>query len=151
MTWCCKAIIINNNNSSFLCHLAAGLASHWEKHYLEVIYWIRAALAFALLRATVLCIRGIRTTWRCLGFEDGAIIDSLSYLIIMSGLCYVLCLFLWSLWFVCCLVSCYLCMCFPSPTLLLLVCLVSLFFLIICFVFVVCHVCIILFLFWLLH
>ena len=38
--------------SSFLHRLAAGLALHWERHYLEVIYWIRAALVFALLRAT---------------------------------------------------------------------------------------------------
>ena len=37
--------------------------------------WIHARLAFAILRASVLCIRGSRTKWRSLGLEDGAAID----------------------------------------------------------------------------
>ena len=61
--------------SCFLKRLAYGLSHRWEKNYPEVMFWIRANLAFALVRATGLCIRGTRTKWRHLGFEDGAIID----------------------------------------------------------------------------
>ena len=39
------------------------------------MYWIRARLSFAILRATVLCVLGSHTRWRCLGREDGASID----------------------------------------------------------------------------
>jgi len=30
-----------------------------------------------------LCIRGTRTKWRCLGFEDGAVIDNFTYLFVL--------------------------------------------------------------------
>ena len=39
---------------------------------IEVIRWLRARLAFALVRATNVCIRGSRTKWQSLGLEDGA-------------------------------------------------------------------------------
>jgi len=64
--------------SCFIKCLASGLSLRWEKNCSEVLYWVRVALAFALLQATRVCIRGTRTKWRCLGFEDGAII-SLNY------------------------------------------------------------------------
>ena len=35
-------------------------------------------LAFAILRATGLCVRGSRSKWRCLGLEDGAAIDTVT-------------------------------------------------------------------------
>ena len=44
--------------------------------WLEVIRWLRVRLAFALVRATNVCVRGStrgsRTKWRSLGLEDGA-------------------------------------------------------------------------------
>ena len=43
--------------------------------FAEVLSWIHARLAFAIVRASVLCIRGSRTKWRSLGLEDGAAID----------------------------------------------------------------------------
>ena len=42
----------------FLKHLGRSLAVTWERHYGEVIRWLRARLAFALVRATNVCIRG---------------------------------------------------------------------------------------------
>ena len=56
----------------FLKHLGRSLAVTWERHYGEVIRWLQARLAFALVRATNVCIRGSRTKWRSLGLEDGA-------------------------------------------------------------------------------
>ena len=39
----------------------------------EVTGWVRARLAFAILRATNLCIRGIRVKWRsAVHMDDGA-------------------------------------------------------------------------------
>ena len=61
--------------ASFLRRLAFSLSSRWERSFADVIFWIRARLAFAILRATVLCVRGSRSRWRCLGLEDGASID----------------------------------------------------------------------------
>ena len=58
----------------FLKHLGRSLSVVWERHYGEVIGWLRARLAFALVRATNVCIRGSRTKWRSLGLEDGAAI-----------------------------------------------------------------------------
>ena len=59
----------------FLKRLAYCLSAKWERSLADVTHWIRARLAFAILRATVLCVRGLRTRWRCLGLEDGASID----------------------------------------------------------------------------
>ena len=46
-----------------------------KKSYRQVMGWIRAHLSFAILRATIMSLRGSRTKWRCLGIEDGAPID----------------------------------------------------------------------------
>ena len=54
----------------FLKHLGGSLAVTWERHYGEVIRWLWARLAFALVWATNVCIRGSRTKWRLLGLED---------------------------------------------------------------------------------
>ena len=62
----------------FLRRLAGGLSSRWDRTYSEVLCWIRTRLAFAILRATGLCVRGSRSKWRCLGLEDGAAIDHLT-------------------------------------------------------------------------
>ena len=44
----------------------------WERSYCEVMGWVRARLVFAVLRSSILCLRGARTKWRGLGWEDGA-------------------------------------------------------------------------------
>ena len=61
--------------ASFLKRLAVCLSSCWERSFADVIFWIRARLTFAILRATVLCMWGSRSRWRCLGLKDGASID----------------------------------------------------------------------------
>ena len=53
-------------------HLGRSLSLTWECHNGEVIRWLRAHLAFTLVRATNVCVRGSRTKWRSLGLEDGA-------------------------------------------------------------------------------
>ena len=65
----------NNNNNNFLKRMACRLSSRWDRSYAEVLGWIRARLAFAIVRASVLCVRGSCTKWRSLGLEDGAAID----------------------------------------------------------------------------
>ena len=37
-----------------------------------VMGWVRARLSFAIVQATLLCVRGSRTKWRSLGISDGA-------------------------------------------------------------------------------
>ena len=48
------------------------LALKWETSYSQVVGWVRARLSFAILRASILCLRGSRTRWRGIGLEDGA-------------------------------------------------------------------------------
>ena len=62
----------------FIKRIATGLSSKWERNYSEVLCWVRTRLAFAILRATGLCVRGTRSKWRCLGLEDGAGIGDLT-------------------------------------------------------------------------
>ena len=56
----------------FLKRLGDFLAVKWERPFSVVMGWIQARLSFAILRATMLCVRGSRTKWRCLGIVDGA-------------------------------------------------------------------------------
>jgi hypothetical protein len=58
----------------FMRKLAENLAGKWQRSFSETSTWVRTRLSFAILRATSHCIRGSRTKWRSLGFEDGAII-----------------------------------------------------------------------------
>jgi len=51
-------------------------------YHSNVLGWVRARLGFVLVRATVLCLRGSRTRWRSLDFEDGAAIDWTLFLIV---------------------------------------------------------------------
>ena len=49
------------------------IAVKWEKSHSEVMGWVRARMAFAILRATNLCLRGSRVKWRSgHGMNDGA-------------------------------------------------------------------------------
>lgn len=57
--------------SQLMKRLADRLALKWDLNYNVTINWLRSKLSIALLRATNLCIRGSRTKWRGLAFEDG--------------------------------------------------------------------------------
>ena len=49
------------------------IAVKWEKSHYEVMGWVCARMAFAILRATNLCLRGSRVKWRNgHGMDDGA-------------------------------------------------------------------------------
>ena len=48
-----------------------------EDLYGEVMGWIRTRISFAILRSSILCLKGSRTKWRCLGLEDGVPISSM--------------------------------------------------------------------------
>ena len=49
------------------------IAATWHKSNSEVMGYVRAGLMFAIRRATNLCIRGSRVTWRRrMVIEDGA-------------------------------------------------------------------------------
>ena len=52
---------------AYLKCLADYLAAKWEKPYSVVMGWVIARLSFAILRATMLCVRGSRERWRSLG------------------------------------------------------------------------------------
>jgi hypothetical protein len=52
--------------------LSQRLADKWQRPYSSVLNWTRTRLSFAIIRASVQCIRGSRRRWRSLGLEDGA-------------------------------------------------------------------------------
>ena len=56
----------------FVKRLSDFLAVIWERPYGVVTGWVRACLSFAILRATLLCVRGSHTKWRSLGIVDHA-------------------------------------------------------------------------------
>ena len=59
--------------NSIMKLLATKIPLKWEKPLSEVTGWVRVTLAFAILRATNLCIRGSRVKWRCaVHIDDGA-------------------------------------------------------------------------------
>ena len=64
--------LVGDEAACFLKHPGRSLSVTWEHHHGEVMRWLRARLAFALVRATNVCIRGSRIKWRSLGLEDGA-------------------------------------------------------------------------------
>ena len=59
---------------TLMARIADGLSAKWGEHYSKTVGWLRTRLSFALLRATVLCLRGSRRTWRPISdfMEDGA-------------------------------------------------------------------------------
>ena len=80
-----KLIIPNHFNqsreaNSIIKLLATKIALKWEKPLSEVTGWVRATLAFAILRATNLCIRGSRVKWRsAVHMDDGAGLPTSAY------------------------------------------------------------------------
>ena len=59
--------MMGHEAAMFLKRIADFLSAKWETDYGLVMGWIRTRLSFAILRATLLCIRGCRTkmalTW----------------------------------------------------------------------------------------
>ena len=50
--------VAGSEAASFLKRHAYCLSARWGRSYADVMYWIRAQLSFAILRAIVLCVRG---------------------------------------------------------------------------------------------
>ena len=70
---CCSVDgMLGGEAEVFVKVIGERLASKWDQSYSEVMGWIRSRLSFAILRSSILCIRGSRSKWRCLGIEDGA-------------------------------------------------------------------------------
>ena len=67
--------LMGSEANCFLKRMPCRLSSRWDRSYAEMLRWTCARLAFAIVRASILCVRGSRTKWRSLGFEDGAAID----------------------------------------------------------------------------
>eukprot|EP00923_Selenidium_pygospionis_P019153 GHVN01033520.1.p1 GENE.GHVN01033520.1~~GHVN01033520.1.p1 ORF type:complete len:376 (+),score=31.07 GHVN01033520.1:296-1423(+) len=55
----------------FVQAIARRLTKKWAISYSKTMGWVRTRLAFSILRATNLCLRGSRVRWRSLGIEDG--------------------------------------------------------------------------------
>ena len=68
--------LIGNEAKAFLKRLAEQLAVKWHKPYSIMMYWLKAKLNFALIRATILCVRGTRSKLRSTALLDGASINS---------------------------------------------------------------------------
>ena len=65
--------LLHREAEHFLKRMAANLAHKWEKPYSQTCGYVRARLAFAIIRATSLCLWGSRVKWRSgLGMDDGA-------------------------------------------------------------------------------
>ena len=65
--------LLHREAKHFLKRMVANLAHKWEKPYSQTCGYVRARLAFAIIRATSLCLRGSRVKWRSgLGMDDGA-------------------------------------------------------------------------------
>ena len=68
--------LIGNEAKTFLKRLAERLSEKWHKPYSTIMYWIKAKLNYALIRATVLCVRGSRSKIRSSALLDGASINT---------------------------------------------------------------------------
>ena len=51
----------------FLKWIACRLSSQWDRSYAKVLGWIHSQLAFAIVQASVLCVRGSHTKMEKLG------------------------------------------------------------------------------------
>ena len=58
--------------TKFVQHLADQLSHKWGSNYSSVVNWVRTRLSFAIIRATILCLRGSRTKWRPVDMLDGS-------------------------------------------------------------------------------
>eukprot|EP00731_Ephydatia_muelleri_P006476 Em0003g724a len=65
--------VLGHDAQHLMKRLCDQIAVKWEKSHSEVMGWVLARMAFAILRATNLCLRGSRVKWRSgHGMDDGA-------------------------------------------------------------------------------
>ena len=65
--------VLAREANSVMKILATKIALKWENPLSEVTGWVRATLAFAILRATNLYIRGSRVKWRSAVHMDNGV------------------------------------------------------------------------------
>ena len=53
--------LLGKETDFLIRHLCDLLCVKWERPFSLVMNWIRACMSFAILRATLLCVRGSRT------------------------------------------------------------------------------------------
>ena len=63
--------LVGPKMSVFIRRLSDQLATKWDRPYSIILNWVRTKISFTLVCATDLCIRGSRTTWHGMSFEDG--------------------------------------------------------------------------------
>ena len=62
---CCSVDgIFNSEAEVFLKRASENLSSKWRKSYSEIMGWVRTRMSFAILRSSILCLRGSHTKWR---------------------------------------------------------------------------------------
>ena len=67
--------MLGSEADCFFRRLTDRLCAKWERSYSAVVGWVPSSLSFAVLRATILCVRGLRSSWKSLGIVDGASIS----------------------------------------------------------------------------
>uniref|UniRef100_A0A1X7ULK0 Uncharacterized protein n=1 Tax=Amphimedon queenslandica TaxID=400682 RepID=A0A1X7ULK0_AMPQE len=61
--------------TKFIQRLADSRSLTWHRDYSTTINWICMRLLFAIIRATILCLRGSCTNWRSVNISDGLPLD----------------------------------------------------------------------------
>ena len=71
--------LLGRETTRFLQRLAERLSLMWQRSYSTTISWIRTRLTFAVIRATILCLRGSHTKWQSIDIVDGSPLDYIMY------------------------------------------------------------------------
>lgn len=73
---CTADALLAPQMTAFVKLMAERLAERWSRSQSVLKGWLRARIAFSVIRASSMCLRGTRKKWRCsedlLGFSDGA-------------------------------------------------------------------------------
>ena len=64
--------IFENEAITYFKRLSALLSEKWKKPYSQVVGWVRARIQLCIIRSISLCLRGSRTKWLGVIWEDGA-------------------------------------------------------------------------------
>jgi hypothetical protein len=64
--------MLGNETTVYIKKLADMLSLKWSSNYNHILCWLRTHLSFAILRASILCLRGSRTKWRSVSICDGS-------------------------------------------------------------------------------
>ena len=71
--------LMGSEASFFVKRIADRLAVRWHTNYSTITSWVRTRIQFAVLRAAILCLRGLRTKWRTLDMSDGSPLDLIMF------------------------------------------------------------------------